>query len=384
MGAKGNNLPRMKLQNSTAIKEIIYKYGPLSRLDIANALSLTPPTITSNVTRLLNAGLVRECAPDVNAAPVLGRRKVGLTFVADAAYLLGIDCTRKYTALCVVDLFGKLCAARMLPPAGPDYDSFFPMLRQGVSGLLAGASVPHTKIVGAGLGVVGHVDGHAGVLRDNPFGWKDKPLADTFKEQLGLPCRVENFARCRALGEELFSEQPCPDTFAYLYTGGAISCPLVVRGRLVSGGLSAAGDLGSMQVMPGKFLSDIAGEDSITKACAAESFDAVLEAQAKGEPLACQTIDTALEALGAAFANVVALIDPPLVVVDGRIVQSGANRERLLRALQAHCRDPQAPLPPIRFVDFDEYRGAKGAAALAIKKYVMQTEMLERKAESDG
>ena len=41
---QGNNPIRVKKQNETLIKEIIYKYGPISRTQIAEMLSLTPPT----------------------------------------------------------------------------------------------------------------------------------------------------------------------------------------------------------------------------------------------------------------------------------------------------------------------------------------------------
>lgn len=53
MTARGTNLPRVKKQNEALIKEIIYKYGPISRSKIAEMLSLTPPTITTNVTSLI-------------------------------------------------------------------------------------------------------------------------------------------------------------------------------------------------------------------------------------------------------------------------------------------------------------------------------------------
>ena len=58
MTARGTNLPRVKKQNEALIKEIIYKYGPISRSKIAEMLSLTPPTITTNVSSLIErAGL---------------------------------------------------------------------------------------------------------------------------------------------------------------------------------------------------------------------------------------------------------------------------------------------------------------------------------------
>ena len=57
----GNNQERVKIQNTESIKEIIYKYGPISRAEIADMLHLTPPTITTNVANLIQQGMVYEC-----------------------------------------------------------------------------------------------------------------------------------------------------------------------------------------------------------------------------------------------------------------------------------------------------------------------------------
>ena len=44
---KGSNLTNVKRQNESAIRDVIYRYGPISRSEIAQMLSLTPPTITT-------------------------------------------------------------------------------------------------------------------------------------------------------------------------------------------------------------------------------------------------------------------------------------------------------------------------------------------------
>ena len=43
MPRRGNDLERVKMQNVESIKDIIYKYGPISRREIAEMLHLTPP-----------------------------------------------------------------------------------------------------------------------------------------------------------------------------------------------------------------------------------------------------------------------------------------------------------------------------------------------------
>ena len=85
---KGSNLTNVKRQNESAIRDVIYRYGPISRSEIAQMLSLTPPTITTNIARMMEQGLVYECGRLGAEAGALGRRRVKIDFVADAAFFV--------------------------------------------------------------------------------------------------------------------------------------------------------------------------------------------------------------------------------------------------------------------------------------------------------
>ena len=131
---QGNNPIRVKKQNETLIKEIIYKYGPISRSQIAEMLSLTPPTITTNVNGLIRQGFVYETSQDEkteepaastaeNGAEEkagkssregrrpLGRRPVQIDFVADACYVIGAEINKYQIAVCLMDLRGNVIKA---------------------------------------------------------------------------------------------------------------------------------------------------------------------------------------------------------------------------------------------------------------------------------
>ena len=60
MAQTGTNQEYLKSRNTESVKEVIYKYGPISRSEVAKMLRLTPPTITTNVANLIRQGLVRE------------------------------------------------------------------------------------------------------------------------------------------------------------------------------------------------------------------------------------------------------------------------------------------------------------------------------------
>ena len=86
----GNNLPRVKVQNQFSIKEIVYKFGPISRIEIAERLGLTLPTITTSVSSMIKNGLLKEVEQD-HSVKSLGRRTMLVDINENSRRFMGIE-----------------------------------------------------------------------------------------------------------------------------------------------------------------------------------------------------------------------------------------------------------------------------------------------------
>ena len=105
----GNNLPRIKVSNQSAIRETIYKFGPISRTDIANRLNLTFPTITTNINLMINEGLLEE--KDSESIPgSRGRKTMLVDYVPSSRLFLGVEMRRHASYATIVDLRGRTLA----------------------------------------------------------------------------------------------------------------------------------------------------------------------------------------------------------------------------------------------------------------------------------
>ena len=407
MAYAGNNLEQLKLRNTESIKEAIYKYGPISRAEIAEMLQLTPPTISTNVASLLQQGLVRECrAGSVKeerpSKHTLGRKRVLVDFIPDARYAVGVERGYFGTQLCLTDLRGQVVHAEQYRDEIEDYGQAMDAVSQYVEDLLDKTQTPKEKIAGLGIGLPGFVDGHHGVLRYGAIHkWADKTVAKDLNARTGLPCRVENNARCCALGEELFSGKLRPETFAYFLVSRGVACPLVIRNRLYSGEMAGAGEVGHMVVDRFGFtcptcgnrgcLEGVSSELAIRNRCIQTiqadiptllrtvckdplnpSMEEILQVQQSRDRVVCSIMEDAVTYLGITRANVINLINPPLVIVDGRIMQSQENRQMLIDVTRKNLFSLNEEEVDIEFVPFDKFRAAKGAAALAIQKFVLQ------------
>ena len=124
MAQTGTNQEYLKSRNTESVKEVIYKYGPISRSEVAKMLRLTPPTITTNVANLIRQGLVRECAEDERTTEhTLGRKRVMVEFVPDACYAIGVVRNYLGVQICLVDLRGDTVCEQQYADSIDDYDA---------------------------------------------------------------------------------------------------------------------------------------------------------------------------------------------------------------------------------------------------------------------
>ena len=73
-------LTKKQKQNQEEIIETIYTNGPISRIDISNKTGITPATVSSMTSRLIDIDLIEEVGEDDEAVGS-GRKKILLNQV---------------------------------------------------------------------------------------------------------------------------------------------------------------------------------------------------------------------------------------------------------------------------------------------------------------
>ena len=80
-------------------------------------------------------------------------------------------------------------------------------------------------------------------------------------------------------------------------------------------------------------------------------------------------MNDALLYLGLAIANIINFISPPLLLIDAYIMRSEQNRSQLLSVIYKNVYSFNNNDIDIRFVDYDAYISAAGAAAYVTEKF---------------
>lgn len=400
MQKKGVSLPEARRQNRVQIKELIYKKGPITRTEVARRLGLTLPTITTSAQEMLAEGslLERENDRQDELNPRGGRKPLYLEVNPSAGYAIGAELGPYRTTLCLTDLRGNTLRELRFPTVSRDYDEMVATVTREVKGLLNEADVPRDRFLGVGVGLPGFIESEKGVIRSSMrSGWNGMALGPDLQKSLGCPVLVENNVRVRAIGAEMFSKVPRPDTFAYYFISKGIACSLMIQNDIFSGKTAGAGEVGHMVVQPygpvcetchnRGCLEALAGENAILRQCDAVMENAdpaelkslsedeedarleyLLKLQREKNPLVSAVMDNAVFHLGLMLANIINFISPRLVLVEGHMMQNEQNRERFLQVTHKNLFGLNETEVDIEFMPFDQFLGAKGSAALVVKK----------------
>ena len=388
---KGRNSEHIKASNIRAMLAVIYKYGPISRTEIAERLGLSAPAITFNITPFISSGLLVET--ETRELHGKGRPRILLDFNASSCFCIGIDIGPYATYACISDIRGNLVAKVEKPVCPHDYNKAVSHISEVVMGLLSEYS--DLNIIGMSIGIPGFVDPENNLVRYAAVSkWRDKHLGDDVSSSTGLPCIIENNARCRALSVEMFGKESIPDTYAFFFVARGICCPVKISDDYYHGVHSAAGEVGHMVVdRNGPIcptcgnhgcLEAISSETSIINHCTLLSsiakdvsnpqIEEILLAQRDGDREVCRILDNAMYYLGVALANIINFLNPPLVLIDAYMMKSDRNRATLLSAAKDSLFAIDINDVKIKFVEFDKYRTAIGAAATAINHFILKGE----------
>ena len=321
---------QMRGINRSAILELIRRESPIARTTIAQLLDVSLPTVMRIVDELIKEGFVR---PQGGTEWSGGRRRPLLEFNADGYVVLGVDLggTKLYGA--ISEIGGKIIDEINMERGGASGEECYGLLIKLIDSLLANPGLKGRKVRGVGVGAPGitrHVEGI--VKWAYALNWKDFPLKARLAERYKMPITVDNDVNLAALGELWFGAGQNAQNMILMTVGAGVGAGIVIDGVLYRGSNEASGEIGHM--IPGReflgksYLDFGALENvaSITGILArangkSRSIEAILDAARQGREPAKSMIDSAVDYLAIAIANLSVSFDPELIVLRGGVSQ---------------------------------------------------------------
>jgi glucokinase len=312
---------------------------------------------------------------------------------------IGIDLGGTKIGTGLVDVHGKVLSSDYQPTqAAEGQDAVIRRMLHGVHRTIGQAGLSLDGVASVGIGAPGPLDIPQGLLTEPPNlpGWKNVPLRQIVKRQIGLPTYLENDANAAAIGEYLYGAGKGTRNMVYVTVSTGIGGGLILDGQIFHGASGGAGEIGHMTILPhgphcgcgnrgclealasGTAIAREAQElvDQGVPTLIAEIADQapggvtarhVVEAMARGDPCATDIVRQAMYYLGIGIANLVNLFNPEMVVIGGGL--SNLRHELLdpvRRAVQIRAFPSAAERVTVALASLGAEVGIVGAAGAAI------------------
>jgi len=372
--------------------------GLAPRVQIARELGVSPATVTTLTSGLIEAGLLHETVTTRDSEQSRGRPPVALGVRPEAHHVAGMKLSdREHTAV-IVDFAGNLLASETLPstPGLLALEVQLAATELLLDRVCASAGITRAALSAVGLGVPGFVDSAAGKVHWSPvLMGRNVALAAAARHRLGLPVHIDNDANLVTLAELWFGAGRGLADFAVVTIEHGVGMGLVINHRIWRGALGLGLELGHTKVqLDGAlcrcgqrgcleaYVADYALAREATTALNlmhrdGQSLSVLLESlydHAKaGNEAARSIFRRAGRYLSVGLSNVVNLFDPALIVLSGeRMRFDYLYAEETLAEMEALVLNSGRPMPRIEIHAWGDLLWAHGAAALALSAVTEQ------------
>jgi predicted NBD/HSP70 family sugar kinase len=376
--------------------------GGMSRVQIAQAMHMSPSAIAPYVGRLLAEGYLEEGENVVNGR---GRPRIPLVPRAEAGCFLGVEIGLRFVRILRVDFAQQVeFQTRYEVGGGATKKKILGIFLNGLKDAAAGC---RSRLLGCGIGVNGAVDPSRGISLcwKEVKGWENVPLAAMAREELGVPAMLESNNHCLALSELWYGAGHDHPTFLCIAARMTVGATIVIDRKPWNGSGGNSGLIGSWEVpseilpeearLEGErpfserygipilgiassfgFLSRIrraieTGRPSSLDPANPFLFDfrPIHEAHVNGDPVVTAQLKATARALGWLSGNLAKLFDVPVIVVSGLRLMGSLVVEDIRRTALESLDPRLHKRPKILVSDLFEFASAMGAVSLLIQKW---------------
>ncbi len=315
--------------------------------------------------------------------------------------LLGIDLGGTKILTAVANSKGKMLSRdHSVTPARKGHKAVIRSILESVDHALDQAQITASELEAVGLGAPGLSNPETGVLFTSPNlpGWKDVPLKDIIENELGKKTYLINDANAAALGELHFGAARGARNFIYVTLSTGIGGGIVIGGKLYTGALGTAGEVGHMtidddgplcncgnkgcwetmasgtamarearrQIKEGVGTAILDYVDGDVEKITAEEIH---KAAADGDSWAASLIARTGYYVGVGLANLINLFNPEVIVIGGGLSNIGDMLfEPAFRVAEERSFDKAFRAARFALAELGRNSGVLGAAAFALEK----------------
>lgn len=265
-------------------------------------------------------------------------------------WLVGVDIGGTAIKLAFVNEKGEIIRKWQMPTNKDAGGTFIPdEIADSIRLHMEELNEPFSKLIGLGVGAPAFIEMETGFVHEAVnIGWERYSLKEKLESATKLRVVLDNDANVAALGELWKGAGSGAKNLLCLTLGTGIGGGVIVDGRICHGANGMAGEIGHYIAIPqggvrcncGKTgcIETIAsatgivrlalerlaqGEESILFQEKQVTARTVFQALEKGDKLATDVVEYAMEQLGLAIANLSSALNPERIIIGGGVSKAG-------------------------------------------------------------
>ena len=385
-----NSTKPLRLQ----VFEAIRAAGSLARIDIAKAIGVSPGSVSTITSELIEAGFVIEAAQPAREADTnRGRPPVALTVRPGARHVAGVKLSSPAHSAVIVDFAGNRIAEAAIPRRHARHSTadIVAETEAILDKVLTAGGLARNDLSAIGLGLPGFVDADQGIVNWCPIMTdRDVAMRDLLSARFGLPVAIDNDANLLTMAELWFGAGRALSDFAVVTIEHGIGMGLVINHALyrgangmgmelghtkvqIDGALCRCGQRGCLEAYVADYALVREASTALNWTYGAEEPLHVLESlysHAKAGNAAARSIfHRAGRYLALGLSNVITLFDPTLIILSGeRMRYDYLYAQDVLAEMANMSPDTGRRGPQVEIHAWGNMVWAQGAAALALDK----------------
>ncbi len=237
---------QIKEINRVNVINMIKKEGQVTKHDIAKALGLSIPTVTTNINMLMEEGYVLEIGV---AESTGGRKPVILGFNEKARYSIGVNISPDRISIILINLNSEpVHSLSFIYRKEFSFDHVLDMIGEKIESLLSDYHIKKDIVLGVGISLPGLVEEEQLILDNAPnIGVKDYNFSK-FQNHLGIKVYIENEANVAAYAESLESTESTMNNVVYVSITEGVGTGIIIDNHIYKSTHKKAGEFGHMRV----------------------------------------------------------------------------------------------------------------------------------------
>lgn len=350
----------VRRQNRRIVLETLRQQGPLARIGLGRHIGLSPASITSISSQLIEDGIVEE-RHDAALLPEphkRGRPQTLLDLDPEATAVVAAKISIDGLELALANYRGDILerSASRIATYEARSEDFGNAVAVEIAAFLKRARLKPQQVSRIGFAIQGVADSRSGTIMWSPaFRARNIPLVRPVQQALGISCTIANDANM--IAEGLGRRDP-GETTAVVFMGYGIGMGLIIDGRVYHGPRGAAAEFGHMNHVPGgplcrcgrhgcieAYAADYGilrsaggGGDVLPpaqSAVPAETMQRLENLARDGDQATLSAYARAGEAIGYGLARLIALLNPTRIVLAGPGIRAMALIEsHIMRSIE--------------------------------------------------